>query len=198
MNLFEQLTKTPLPRKLAVLVGIVVLIAVGYWFVLYSALSEEFEDKRNQHATLLRQKQEAIQAKASYDRDRRRLDELKENFSLQILALPAETNMSSFLDNLNAQAELVGLEIQSVKPQNEQSTENYMRIPVELELSGSFHQLAKFFYLVGNLDRIINIENINLKTSNVEEAETILDAEVLATTFRSLQTNEAAKGTKKK
>jgi type IV pilus assembly protein PilO len=73
-----------------------------------------------------------------------------------------------------------------------------MRIPVELKLGGSFHQLAKFFYLVGNLDRIINIEDINLKTSNVEEAETILDAEVLATTFRSLQTNEAAKGTKKK
>jgi type IV pilus assembly protein PilO len=198
MNLFEQLTKTSLPRKLAVLVGIIVLIAVGYWFVFYGALSEELENKKNQHATLLREKQSAIQAKASYDKDRRRLDELKENFSQQILALPSETNMSSFLDNLNAQAELVGLEIRSVKPQNEQSTENYMRIPVGLKLSGSFHQLAKFFYLVGNLDRIINIEDINLKTSEVEKSETVLEAEVLATAFRSLRVNEAATGKKKK
>jgi type IV pilus assembly protein PilO len=198
MNLFEQLTKTSLPRKLAVLVGIMVLMAVGYWFVLYGALSEELENKRNQHATLVREKQSTIQAKASYDKDRRRLDELKENFSRQILALPAETNMSAFLDNLNAQAELVGLEIRSVKPQNEQSTENYMRIPVELKLSGSFHQLAKFFYLVGNLDRIINIEDISLQTSEVEKAETVLDAEVLATAFRSLRANEAGTGKKKK
>jgi type IV pilus assembly protein PilO len=197
MNLFEQLTKTSLPRKLAVLVGVVVLIAVGYWFVFYGALSDELENKKIQYTTLLRQKQEAIQAKASYDRDSRRLDELKENFSQQILALPAETNMSSFLDNLNAQAELVGLEILSVKPQSEQSTENYMRIPVELKLSGSFHQLAKFFYLVGNLDRIINIENIVLSTSTVDKTATVLDAEVLATTFRSLQVAHSAKGEKK-
>ncbi len=198
MNVFEQLTKTSLPRKIAILVGIVILVAVGYWFVLYGALSEELETQERLHTTYLRDKQEAIRAKESYDRDRRRLDELKENFSQQILALPAETNMSSFLDNLNAQAELVGLEIQSVTPQNEQATENYMRIPVELKLSGSFHQLAKFFYLVGNLDRIINIENIQLKTSLVEKAGTVLDAEVLATTFRSFKTSDSGKGKKKK
>jgi type IV pilus assembly protein PilO len=65
-------------------------------------------------------------------------------------------------------------------------------------LSGSFHQLAKFFYLVGNLDRIINIEDINLKTSEVEKSETVLEAEVLATAFRSLRVNEAGTGKKKK
>lgn len=197
MNLFEQLTKTSLPRKLAILIGIVVLIAVGYWFVFYSAAAEELEAKIREHETFLKQKQQAVQQKANYDRDRRRLDELKENFSQQILALPAETNMSSFLDNLNAQAELVGLEILSVKPQSEQTTENYMRIPVELKLNGTYHQLAKFFYLVGNLDRIINIENIELKTSAVDDAETLLEAKVLATTFRSLKTGDKAQGKKK-
>ena len=197
MNLFEQLTKTSLPRKLAILVGIVVLIAVGYWFVFYSAASEELEARIREHETFLKQKQQAVQQKANYDRDRRRLDELKENFSQQILALPAETNMSSFLDNLNAQAELVGLEILSVKPQSEQATENYMRIPVELKLNGTYHQLAKFFYLVGNLDRIINIENIELKTSAVSDAETLLDAKVLATTFRSLKTGDKSQAKKK-
>ena len=36
----------------------------------------------------------------------------------------------------------------------------FARVPMKLTLPGKFHQIAKFFYGVGQLDRIINIENI--------------------------------------
>ena len=104
----------------------------------------------------------------------------------QVRALPGDAEISSFLESLNTQAELVGLEIFSVKPRKEEPSKYYARIPVELKLTGTYYQLAKFFYLVGNLDRIINIEDITLEIKSFEESNAVLTAGVLATTFRAL------------
>ena len=83
-----------------------------------------------------------------------------------------------------------------MKPLEERPAQYYARIPVRLKLRGSFHQLAKFFFLVGSVDRIINIENIQFKNSVVDDSGVSMTAEVLATTFRSV--SPKAKGKKKK
>jgi type IV pilus assembly protein PilO len=198
MRIFAQLAKISLGKKVAILAVIMVLGGVVYWFTLYSSVSDELVGLQSAYTAIQSSKQSALKAKASYDRDRRRLDELKANFSQQLKELPSDTQMSSFLDNLNTQAELVGLTLQSVKPQSEQATENYVRIPVKLELNGTFHQLAKFFYLVGNLDRIINIENITLKSGKANDTGVVMAADVMATTFRSLRIDKKPVTGKKK
>lgn len=189
MNALEQLTKISLPKKLGALAAIVALVFVGYWYIYASSVLEEIEALQEKHAQLLTQKQAAQRRKSTYEKDRRRRDELKKNYAQQIRALPTEAEMSGFLENLNSQADLVGLELISVKPQNEQPAQYYSRIPVALELRGTYLQLAKFFYLVGNLDRIINIENISLMVSEVDETGIQIEANVLATTFRSVKAN---------
>ena len=186
MNALEQLTKLSLPKKLGALLAIVILIFVAYWYLYASSVLEELESLKETHERLLNEKTAAQRRKSTYEKDRRRRDELKKNYAQQIRALPAETEMSGFLENLNSQADLVGLELISVKPQNEQPAEYYSRIPVALELKGTYLQLAKFFYLVGNLDRIINIEDISLRVDEVDETGIQIDAKVLATTFRSV------------
>jgi type IV pilus assembly protein PilO len=118
---------------------------------------------------------------------------LKKSYGQQLRALPSETEMSSFLNSLNAQAEAVGLEIISVKPKKETAAKYYARIPVQLKLTGSYHQLAKFFYLVGSLDRIINIEDISLQVGSFVDSTPLISADVMATTFRSVS-EEKKKG----
>ena len=61
----------------------------------------------------------------------------------------------------------------------------YTRIPVALRLSGRYHQLAKFFYNMSQVERAISMEDISLREPNVSETdEVLLDVDVLATTFR--------------
>jgi type IV pilus assembly protein PilO len=64
--------------------------------------------------------------------------------------------------------------------------EFYARVPMQLELSGRFHQLAKFFYNVGQLERIINLENISITTPTLVDEEIRLKTKVLATAFHAL------------
>ncbi len=195
--MLEQLTKIPLSRKIIVLVIVVLLVGLGYWWFWYSPLAEQLDSLKTEYSTLQTQKRDAERRKSTYDKDRHKRDELKKSYGQQLKALPTEAEMSSFLNNLNAQAELVGLELHSVKPKREEASEHYARIPVELQLVGSFHQLAKFFYLIGNLDRIINIENISFKVGKTDGVSILLEAKVLATTFRSVG-QEPSKSKKKK
>lgn len=193
MDRLEQLMKLSLGKKLAILVLFCALVGLVYFYLYHEPLAEELENLKNQHTQLVAQRQEAQARKATYERDLRKRDELKKTYSMQLKALPPDAEIASFLGKLNEQSELVGLDILSVKPKEEEPEEYYARIPVELKLRGGFHQLAKFFYLVGNLDRIINIEDIRLNVVNVEEQGAQLEAQVLATTFRALSAEDKGK-----
>jgi type IV pilus assembly protein PilO len=187
MSALDQVIKLSLKKKLAIVAGIGGLVGAVFWFVYYAPLNEELATLQENYTALQRERDDVNKRKATYEKDRARRDELKKSYGQQLRALPSDAEMSSLVNSLNAHAELVGLEIESVKPRKEEAAEYYARIPIQLNLKGTYYQLAKFFYLVGNLDRIINIENISLQLSDFEESSAILSAEVLATTFRSVQ-----------
>ena len=187
MSAFDTLMKTPLPKKIFFLAFIMLLMAAAFWFTVYSPITDEYGEALTKNNALKSKLADAESRKRTYDEDRKRRDEMQKASTKQYQALPPDTEMSSFLASLNAQADIVGLEILSVKPLQEEAAEYYARIPVQLELLGSFHQLAKFFYLIGSLDRIINVENINLKVNSMDKSGTVLRAGVLATTFRTVE-----------
>ena len=193
MSTVEKLTKMPVAKMVFFLAFFAVLVGAGFWFNFYSPVSEELESCENKHKSLVRDLAQAEKTKKTYEADRQKRDELSKSSSKQLQMLPPNAEMASFLNNLNAQAELVGLEILAVKPLDEEPARYYARIPVQLKLRGSFHQMSKFFYLVGNLDRIINIEDINLGGGEMDDSGIVLTAEVLATTFRSVQPRDGKK-----
>jgi type IV pilus assembly protein PilO len=198
MGALEQLTRMPLSRKIAALVVVMLLLFAGGWFFYYQPVVEELGTLVKKQASLKQELAEAERRKKTYDDDRRKRDDLQRAAAKQLQILPPDTEIASFLNNLNAQSDLVGLEILSVKPLVEQAADYYARIPVKLKLRGTYHQLTKFFYLVGNLDRIINIEDISLKSEKHDDSGMTVMADVMATTFRSVRIGDAGGGGGKK
>jgi type IV pilus assembly protein PilO len=186
MNPLEQLTKISLLKKVLILFVLCLIIGLGFWFLYYNPQREDVIKIQKAHARLIAKRKDAERRKKTYDMDRLRRDELRKLYTEQLRALPLDTEMSSFLNNITSQGEMVGLEILSVKPRKQKVAKYYARIPVALRLRGSYHQLAKFFYLVGNLDRIINIEDIRLSKFKISDLGVVLTADVLATTFRAV------------
>lgn len=202
MSALDSIAKIPLSRKIAGALVFFVLAGVIYYFARYQSLASEHTRLERDHFTLQRREREFIAKRESYEADVRRLAQIREQFAAQSRILPPDAEMSSFLENLNNHAELAGLEIALVQPLDEEGVGFYAKIPVELRLRGRYHEIAKFFYNVGRLERVINIENINFRASasrssaEAEEAgdeDIILDASVLATTFRAVE-SEAGEG----
>jgi Tfp pilus assembly protein PilO len=55
-------------------------------------------------------------------------------------------------------------------------------------------QVARFFYNVGQLDRIINMENISMTDPRLVDDEVVLKTEALATAFHVVEEKPAAAG----
>ena len=193
--MLDQLLKMSLVKKLIILAVVAVMIGLLFWQIYYSPLVEDLNNVKAAHAQLLTKLREVEQQKKTYDEDLQRREELKIASVKQRQMLPVTTEMASFLNNINSVAELTGLEILSVKPLEASPEKYYSRIPVQLNLEGSFLQLGKFFYQVGKLDRIINIENITLDNPKISDNGVIMHAKALATTFRALE--PASKGVQK-
>jgi type IV pilus assembly protein PilO len=58
---------------------------------------------------------------------------------------------------------------------------------MEVKLTGRYHQVAKFFYLVGQLDRIINMEDISMREPKAKGDDVMLDVTALATAFHLIE-----------
>lgn len=185
--MLDQFIKMPVGKKVFILGLVVVVIGLAFWYTQISPAQEELKSLTSQYSRLETKLREVKKRKKTYDEDRKRRDDLEIASVKQRQILPSQTEMASFLNNINSMADLTGLEIVSVKPEPEAPADYYARIPVKLELKGSFHQLAKFFYQIGKLDRIINVENINIDRPTIDESGAVVSASALATTFRSLE-----------
>ncbi len=84
----------------------------------------------------------------------------------------------------------------SGKEQAQEPQEFYARVPLELIMLGSYHNVAVFFDKLSKLDRIINILNFSMGDVKEKGGENVVKTSCLATTFRFLETEE--EGSEKK
>ena len=79
--------------------------------------------------------------------------------------------------------------------QREIKRDFYAEIPVRMVISGTYHQINKFFYSVGRLKRIVNIQNVLLSNPASGPQGVTLQAKFVTSTFRFL---DKSKGKKKR
>ncbi|MGC4064532.1 MAG: type 4a pilus biogenesis protein PilO [Polyangiaceae bacterium] len=101
------------------------------------------------------------------------------------------TEYPAFLSAVQTVANVSGVVLSGWAPSPEQMDQFYARVPMKLTLEGRFHQIAKFFYGIGQLDRIINVENIAMQDPKIVESDVIVKVTALATAFRTLSPDES-------
>jgi type IV pilus assembly protein PilO len=181
------LARLPLPAKVGFGGVMVVLVALVYWVVFYTEVSAKIEQANRQSADLQADLARQQEAQRGYLVDRDELVSRQQRQRELNQVLPADTEAAAFLSALQQVSNVSGVDLKGWKPEEEQSQAFYAKVPMRLDLGGHFHQIAKFMYEVGRLDRIINIENIELSDPKVVGDDVDLKARCLATTFHSLK-----------
>ena len=174
----------PSGAKVFILLGLLTVILGSYFGLFHLGLDSEMDSARRQHASLAQELEQQRQRQQDYLKLREELAG-REALERQILrVLPEEAEIPAFLDDLNRLAELSGLRMGNVVPQQEMKEDLYVKVPVSLKIQGKYHQLAKFFYNISRLERAINMENIDIGSPQEVGDEVSLSVDVLATTFR--------------
>ncbi len=181
------LTKLSLPAKVGVGAFFVMGVGVLYWVILFTDVSSKIDRATKAASDMQAELAKQQQAQASYLVDRDELVMRQQRQRELNKVLPADSEAAAFLSSIQQVSNVSGIDLQGWKPEEEQSQTFFAKVPMRLELSGRFHQVAKFMYEVGRLDRIINVENIQLSDPKVVGDDVVLKVKCLATTFHALK-----------
>lgn len=190
----QSFDEQPFAVKLLLLVMILGFIGAGYYFALHMSLADEISAAESQHRQLERERADAEQRQQEYLRLSQELAEREPIDRLNKRVLPENAEIPAFLEDINRVAELAGLQIRRVEPEDELTEDRYVRIPITLVMEGRFHQLAKFFYNIGQLERAASMHVLQIRyavaqnqqrpspTGVLPEVKLIVD--MVATAFR--------------
>lgn len=180
----------PLGPKLGALVLLLILIIfISYWFDWQNQLEEldGHRAKENQlRQTFLDKKRQAINLEAY----RKQLDDIEKSFGALLKQLPSKSEMDALLTDINQAGLGRGLQFELFKPAaSETLSEFYAELPIQVRISGGYHDFGAFATDISRLSRIVTLNDIGL-TSGKDGTITM---NAVAKTFRYLDEEEVAK-----
>jgi len=186
----------PLVAKIAISIVAVIFVGVGYFVVFFCYVDAQMSTEKNRETNLRSELTKAQESNKAYQTDLEEKARREKMAQEQKKVLPDEAETPAFLSAIQGVATVSGVNLNSFTPRDEVADQYYSKVPMELTVSGRFHQIARFFYGVGKLDRIINVEDIEMLSSTAkkvgEDSEVILDVKCLATAFRAKKANDTA------
>jgi type IV pilus assembly protein PilO len=196
----DSIVKLPKVQKTAILVVAVAVLIGLYWFLLYKNQSEDLDTKR---AILTKKQQELHEQKvilANLPKFRKETAEMKAMRQVALKELPNKKDIDKLLGDISYLAVESGLEILLFKPAKEVRKNFYAEIPVELKLSGTYHDFGLFFDKIANLSRIVNVADLEIEKIREKGKEVhvrnLLEASCKAKTYKFIE--EKAGGEAKK
>jgi type IV pilus assembly protein PilO len=114
---------------------------------------------------------------------RAQVAELESRLASLKAVLPEEKDAADLLNRMQTVASQSNLTIKSFKPGTTATKQLHAEWPINLELDGTYHNLALFFDRVGKFTRIVNISSLDVKGKDKPEPNSTISASCVATTF---------------
>jgi len=119
------------------------------------------------------------------------LAEMEASFGALLRQLPETTEVESLLVDVSQTGLAAGLEVKKFKPSAEEKKGFYAELPISLEVTGNFHQMATFISGIAALPRIVTIHDMKLEPLEKDDPSSgRLKMGATAKTYRYLQEGE--------
>ena len=181
----------PLAPRIAALTGLFLLVIFVGWWVWWSEQLSTFELKQ-QEESKLREEYVAKKSQAiNLDLYVQQLDEIDRSFGALLKQLPSKAEVESLLVEVNQSGMGRGLQFELFKPRPEIVMDFYAELPIDVRLTGNYHDFGAFAADIGKLSRIVTLNNIAITpTSQAKDGSLVMNA--IVKTFRYLDEEEVA------
>lgn len=170
------------PKEIKVLVGLVcaaVVAGICYYAIISSKLpllEKAQEDEIELRQTFEAKYRVAVNLSAYEDQ----LERMRNDFSSMLKSLPTSNETPGLLDDVTYVGTDAGLSFKLLNWQQEIPKEFYTELPIQIEVSGSYHEFGEFSSKVANLPRIVTLHDFDI---NVKQGE--LTMRMQAKTYRA-------------
>ncbi|AUW03794.1 type 4a pilus biogenesis protein PilO [Vibrio campbellii] len=168
----DEIAEWPLvPQLVAILLMVVLIQGFGYWFYL-----KPEEARLN---TLIQEEQTlkvALRIKANkvaaLPQLQSQLDELTTRYELLLQQLPAQKELATMLASVNELGIDNKLTFTRIDWGDKESEHFLYRLPLNIELTGDFHDIGRFSQAIATLPRIITFQDVTWQRVS-QESETL-------------------------
>ena len=181
-SLIERVEKIKMSYRILILLATFLLIGSVFVFLVYLPKAEKISKTTKEIEALQKQINKAkitVKDLAKLEKEEAQIDaQFKEALKL----LPNEREIPSLLRNVTELGNQSNLKFRLFRPVNERARDFFIEIPVSVEVSGKYHNVAVFFDRVGRMKRIMNILNVTMVPE--KPLSTTLKTTCEAVTFR--------------
>ena len=182
----KTLADWPLPTKIAALAMLcLAIVAAGWWFDWRSGMEtlDVAKQKEGELRTVFTtKKNQAINLEAY----RKQLIDIEQAFGALLKQLPNRQEMDALITDVNQAGLGRGLQFDLFRPGLETVSEFYAETPINVKVTGGYHDIAAFVSDVSKLSRIVTLQNISL----VPAKEGLLNMDAIVKTYRYLDEEE--------
>jgi type IV pilus assembly protein PilO len=177
----------PWSAKLFVLalmfIFVMVMAALLDWRDQWDQLEAGKKEEETLRQSWLGKKQQAVNLEAY----RQQLKDIEQQFGALLKQLPNKSEVDALLTDINQAGLGRGLEFELFRPGAQRVADFYAELPIQIKVTGSYHDMGAFASDVAQLSRIVTLNNIAIQTERNG-----LAMEAVAKTFRYLDDEELA------
>ncbi|WP_077045036.1 type 4a pilus biogenesis protein PilO [Pseudomonas sp. KK4] len=173
------------PPAIKVVVGALVMVlvmALGYSFST-SELENQLHLKREEESTLKEQFASKAHMAANLELYTQQMKEMENSFGVLLRQLPSDTEVPGLLEDITRTGLGSGLEFEEIKLLPEVTQPFYIELPIQITVTGAYHDLATFVSGVAGLPRIVTLHDFDLAPVSPEGGPK-LRMSILAKTYR--------------
>jgi type IV pilus assembly protein PilO len=176
-----------LPRALCGAGVLLAVLALG-WFFYWDAQLEDLSQGERREQELREAYKSKVQQAVNLDALRKQKEQVGEYVATLEKQLPSKAEMDALLSDINQAGLGRGLQFELFKPGQGVAKDYYAELPIDIKITGSYHDVAAFTSDIANLPRIVTLNNLSLATGK----DSLLSMEAVAKTFRYLDKEELA------
>jgi len=178
------------PRVTVLFALFAVILIAGWWFVWndqLETLTARQQDEQKLKDEYVAKKTQAV----NLDLYRAQLNEIDRSFGALLKQLPNKSEVESLLIEVNQSGMGRGLQFELFKPGAEIVKDFYAELPINVRLTGSYHDFGAFAGDIGRLSRIVTLNNMSI-AANPQAKDGSLSMDAITKTFRYLDEEELA------
>ena len=185
---FDEIMEWPRGLQLVVILCVCFFVhGVGYWFWLQPMIEKIDQLKQNEIIlkSTVTYKYNQVAAIPVMERQ---LNELKLRYDFLAQQLPAQKELASMLSGINQVGIQNKLTFTRIDWGEKQQKTFLYKLPLNIELTGRYHDIGAFSEAIADLPRIVNLENMDIQ--RVKKESNILHFRVMAYTYQFMGSHE--------
>jgi type IV pilus assembly protein PilO len=180
---FEQVAIWPKEIKVVVALFCVILVSAICYYGIISSKLPILEATKKQEAELKQTFAAKYRVAVNLRAYEEQLARIEEDFSSMLKSLPTSNETPGLLDDITFVGTDAGLSFKLLNWQQEIPKEFYTELPIQIEVSGKYHEFGQFASNVANLPRIVTLHDFDISNQNGE-----LSLKMQAKTYRAATT----------